>query len=96
MAYSTLSVRMDEDVKKQFDTSCSEMGLNPSTAVNIFVRTVIREGRIPFEITSGEKFTKDAATTRLMRELEIGEESAKKDGWLTKDELKASLRSFNG
>ncbi len=93
MGYSILSVRMDEDVKKQFDALCTEMGLNASTAVNIFVRTVIREGRIPFEIMTG--VTKEA-TTRLMRELENGEESAKKDGWLTTDELKASLRSFNG
>lgn len=52
MAQSILSVRMDENLKKEFDEFCSEVGLNSSVAVNLFVRTVVREKRIPFEITS--------------------------------------------
>lgn len=52
MAQSILSVRMDENLKKEFDEFCSEVGLNSSVAVNLFVRTVVREKRIPFEITN--------------------------------------------
>ena len=52
MAQLTFSVRMDEALKNQFDTLCHEFGMNTSTAINIFARTVVRERRIPFEISS--------------------------------------------
>ncbi len=50
MAQVTMSVRMDEDVKRLFDAYCAEMGMNASTAVNIFAKAVIRERRIPFTV----------------------------------------------
>lgn len=52
MAQTTLSVRMDEDVKRRFDAFCAEVGMNASVAVNLFAKTVIREHRIPFEISA--------------------------------------------
>lgn len=51
MSQTTLNVRMDEAVKRRFDEFCAEVGMNASVAVNLFVKTVIREQRIPFEIT---------------------------------------------
>ncbi len=54
MAQATFSVRMDEALKKQFDTLCSDFGMNASTAINVFARAVVRERRIPFDITSPE------------------------------------------
>ena len=48
MAQVTMSVRMDEDVKCLFDAFCADVGMNASVAVNLFVRTVIREQRIPY------------------------------------------------
>ena len=50
MALATFSVRMDENLKKQFDILCSEFGMNATTAVNVFARAVVREMKIPFEI----------------------------------------------
>ena len=50
MAQVTMSVRMDEDVKRLFDAYCAEMGMNASTAVNIFAKAVIRERRSPFTV----------------------------------------------
>jgi DNA-damage-inducible protein J len=41
---------MDPDIKKQFDAFCAEVGMNPSTAFNMFARVVVRERRLPFEI----------------------------------------------
>lgn len=52
MSQVTMSIRMDEDVKRLFDAFCADVGMNPSVAVNLFVRTVIREQRIPFEIAA--------------------------------------------
>lgn len=50
MAQATFSVRMDEDLKRQFDALCAEFGMTATTAFNVFARTVVRERRIPFEI----------------------------------------------
>lgn len=52
MAQTTINIRIDEDLKKQFEDFCFETGLNISTAVNIFVKTVVREQQIPFKITT--------------------------------------------
>lgn len=54
MAQTTFSVRMDEGLKKQFDGLCQEFGMNASTAINVFARTVVRQRRIPFEISAPE------------------------------------------
>lgn len=50
MSQVTLSVKIDEKVKKDFSILCDELGLNMTTAINIFMKTVIREQKIPFEI----------------------------------------------
>lgn len=51
MALATITARIDERDKANFDAFCSNVGLNTSTAVNLFVKAVLRENRIPFEIT---------------------------------------------
>ena len=50
MAQATLTARVDAQDKIDFDTFCSNVGLNTSTAINLFVKAVLRENRIPFEI----------------------------------------------
>ena len=45
-----VSVRIDKDVKKQFEQICKAIGLNASDAINIFVRKVIKEKGIPFPV----------------------------------------------
>lgn len=52
MAQATFSVRMDESLKKQFDSLCADFGMTASTAINVFARAVVRERKIPFEIAS--------------------------------------------
>ena len=54
MPQATLSIRMDEDIKKRFDAFCSDAGMNATVAVNMFARAVLREKRIPFEITGND------------------------------------------
>ena len=51
MAHSNISIRIDDSVKKQFDVLCEEFGLTMSTAINMFVKAVVREKRIPFELS---------------------------------------------
>ena len=67
MAQTTLSVRMDEDIKNQFDEFCANVGMNASVAVNVFVRVVLREKRIPFEIKSDNSFTNTTGNNNIPR-----------------------------
>lgn len=48
---TNISIRMDSELKAQADELFAELGMNMSTAFNIFVRQSLREGGIPFEIS---------------------------------------------
>ena len=50
MATTNLNIRTDKEVKDKAEEIFSELGLNMTTAVNIFLRTAIREHGIPFEL----------------------------------------------
>lgn len=54
MAQATFSIRMDENLKRQFDALCADFGMTASTAFNVFARAVVRERKIPFEIVAQE------------------------------------------
>ena len=48
----TLNVRVDANDKKCFEQFCSSVGMNVSTAVNMFIKAVLREQKLPFEVKS--------------------------------------------
>lgn len=51
MAQTNVNIRMDENLKKQFDYLCNELGLNMTTAFNIFAKAMVRQQKIPFEVS---------------------------------------------
>lgn len=51
MSQSIVNVRMDDDLKKSFDSVCNELGMNMSTAITIFAKKMSREKRIPFDVS---------------------------------------------
>lgn len=54
MSQTTLSIRMDSEIKKRFDAFCADAGLNATAAVNMFARAVLREKKIPFDIVGSD------------------------------------------
>jgi len=46
----TLNVRVDANDKKSFEQFCNSVGMNVSTAVNMFIKAVLREQKLPFEV----------------------------------------------
>ena len=50
MGQSMISIRVDENLKKDFDRLCNEFGVSNTAAFTIFMKAVVREKRIPFEI----------------------------------------------
>ena len=67
MGVINVTVRMDETVKKQSEQVLNELGLTVSAAVNVFMRAVARQKRIPFELALCEidPFFSDANQIRL-------------------------------
>lgn len=55
MTQTTICIRLDENLKKEFEEFCSSTGMSMSTAINIFIKKSVREQRIPFEINTGDE-----------------------------------------
>ena len=62
MAQATLSMRVDDTLKKNFDSICDDFGFTSTAAITVFMKTVVRERRIPFGIKAStkEQINKDA------------------------------------
>lgn len=67
MATTNLNIRIDEDIKKQAEEIFTALGLSTSAAFNIFAKTVVRERRIPFELTLN---TPNVETLAAIKEIE--------------------------
>ena len=63
MAQAAFSIRMDEDLKRDFGQFCENVGMNMTTAFVVFAKATVRERRFPFEI--GERFIYREAEERL-------------------------------
>ena len=83
-----ISIRMDSELKREADALFTELGMNISTAFNIFVRQSIREGRIPFKISLNEPNKK---TLAAMLEVERMAKDPSAKGYTNLDELFADL-----
>ena len=52
MIMAQMSFRIDDGLKNDFENLCTDLGMNPTTALTIFIKKMCRENRIPFEITA--------------------------------------------
>ena len=59
MALTTMSIRVDENDKRRFDDFCNQTGLNASVAVNMYIKAVLRDNCIPFEITADPFYSRE-------------------------------------
>lgn len=89
MATTNISIRMDSDLKAQADALFGELGMNLSTAFNIFVRQSLRDGGIPFEISLNQP-NKETIAAMLEAERIAKDPSVK--GYTNTDELFADLK----
>ena len=67
MAQTSINIRMDENLKREFDELCSDLGLTMTAAFTVFAKTVVRRQRIPFEIS---KDIPNAETIAAIEEVE--------------------------
>lgn len=89
MATTNISIRMDSDVKARADALFAELGMNLTTAFNIFVRQSLREGGVPFEVKVGQP---NKETIAAMVEAERIAKDPSVKGYTDLDELFADLK----
>ena len=89
MATTNVSIRMDTELNAQADELFAELGMNLSTAFNIFVRQSLREGGIPFEIRTDRP---NKETIAAMLEAENIAKDPNVKGYTDLDEMFADLK----
>ena len=86
MPDTTVTIRVEDSIKRRFEEFCADVGMNMSVAVNLFIRASLRENRIPFTIAP-------AASPRglsLLREMRA---EAEQRGFMSDDEIEAEIQA---
>ena len=91
MSTSTFSVRVDSALKTDVERCLSEMGLNMSTAINIYLRQIVRHNAIPFVISSSPIPKKE--TLMAIEEGERIAHDPNAQGYRDMDSLRKALNS---
>jgi DNA-damage-inducible protein J len=74
MAQTLVNFRIDEETKKEMEKVCDELGMTVTTALNIFIKKMTREKRIPFDVSIDPFYSKSnmKAINESIKELEEG------------------------
>jgi len=73
MAQTNLTIRIDEDIKRDAEILFNRIGLNMSSAINVFFRQAIREQSIPFELKPYDEYYTGENLSRLKRSISQAE-----------------------
>ena len=90
MAQTSMTVRLDSVQKAKFDQLCEQFGMSANTAINIFVRTVIRRRSIPFTISAEPD---DSIREKAIKAIQDIRREAQKRPELTLEEINAEINS---
>ena len=90
MAQSAVTVRIDSEMKSQFDDLCNQFGMSVNTAFNIFVNAVVRSRSIPFTIKGGS-VEQSRALDLFMKQRKSAESSQEPE--MTLEEINAEIRA---
>jgi DNA-damage-inducible protein J len=69
LAQTSLTVRIDENIKREAETLFNKIGMNMSVAINIFFRQAVREQAIPFELKPYDDYYTGENLIRLKRSI---------------------------
>ena len=92
MGQATLSMRVDDTLKKKFDMICDDFGFTSTAAITVFMKTVVRERRIPFEIKASgmDQINKEAWEAFLEMRTQAAAAGVQD---LTLDEINAEIQN---
>ena len=74
-----ISLRVDDELKRSAERTLDDIGLSMSTAINIFLKTVVRENRIPFELSADPFYSREniAELERRVADIRSGKSTLK-------------------
>lgn len=95
MGQTAVTIRLDSDLKNQFDGLCNDFGMSVNTAFNIFVRTVVRTRSIPFKIEDNSP-TREELLAQSRALFEQLREQAKSNGLegMSLEEINEEIKHF--
>ena len=85
MAQTTFTVSMDEDVERDFNALCENIGMTMTTAICVFAKKAVSEQRIPFDLTANTDLFYSEANMKHLTAIIDGIESGARP--LTEHEL---------
>ena len=93
MATSNLTVRVDESTKREFDAFCNNVGINATSAVNMFIKNVVRTRTLPFIITDIEEQSSSIAMLKMKNAIQSMREQSVANGNanMSMDEIDAEI-----
>jgi DNA-damage-inducible protein J len=94
-----ISIRIDDSIKERTDMILSELGLNMSTAFNMFARQIVRQGGIPFPVQLGkadiaEALNREQIIARGKTALAELRDEASQSGQLSDEDIEAEIRAY--
>jgi DNA-damage-inducible protein J len=93
MASVNITVRVDEEVKKEFDEFCDNVGMNMTTAFNMFIKATLRTRELPFVVADFESQRRKQAKKELKEVIEVCQRQSVINGTdkITMDEINAEI-----
>jgi len=93
MEAARISVNVDSDIKKNAQRILGEIGMDLTTAINLLLRTIVREERIPFDLRTKNAYQMEAYNQYVNDELakSITEANDPDTKWLSHDDMMAKL-----
>ena len=84
--------RINPEVRKEVEAVYAKNGISFTQAINIFIQQSINVDGLPFVVTQKSKAARfEQSVARLMAEIAVGEESAKREGWIDASEVEAEF-----
>ncbi len=92
MAQTNVNIRMDENLKKDFDELCSDLGLTMTSAFTVFAKAAVRQQKIPFEIS---KNTPNAETIAAILEVQEMQKDSNRKLYNSFSEILEEIKNCN-
>ena len=86
-----VNIRVDDNVKARAESACLEMGLNMTTAINIFLVKLGNERRIPFEVSANPLMTRKEAEELFLSKMKAAKKEVAEGKYKTSEEVQKIL-----
>lgn len=87
MSQTLVNFRIDEETKKEMEKVCDELGMTMTTALNIFIKKMIREKRIPFEVSIDPFYSENNIKyiEKIIKDIDEGKTKLKEHGLIEEE-----------